>query len=133
MWVASDLGQKDAVVNLDLTLDDEAGTPLPVAARRTSSAGYFSRPTPHGSRRHAGGRLQPPRHLLLDGSVALSTFDGADPNGTWQLWIMDDVGGDEGTISSWSLQITAEVDVQVSEQMQANAKKHKKQGKKSKR
>ena len=43
--------------------------------------------------------------------MALSTFDGADPNGTWQLWVMDDASGDVGDIRGWALRITAEVDL----------------------
>lgn len=96
------LGQEDAVVNIDLALDDEAGTPLPVTGR------LFS------------GTFQPTNLVLAgdpdsfaapapapDGNVALSTFDGADPNGTWQVWVMDNVlgqGGDFG--GGWELRIT---------------------------
>jgi len=100
------LGQEDAVVNIDLALDDEAGTPLPVTGQLVS------------------GTFQPTNLLVAgdtdafaapapapDGHVALNTFGGRDPNGTWQVWVMDDVGGDEGTIAGWALEITAEVDV----------------------
>ncbi len=34
-------------------------------------------------------------------------FDGTDPNGTWQLFVYDDIGGGAGTIGSWSLTIDA--------------------------
>ena len=36
----------------------------------------------------------------------LSAFNGSDPNGTWTLKVVDDLGGDSGTINSWSMQIT---------------------------
>src|SRR5688572_7916845 len=62
----------------------------------------------------------------LNGNVALSGFDGADPNGTWSLWVMDNGGGDYGDLAGWSLQITAEVDVQVPDQVKAKQKTHKK-------
>ncbi|OWY25213.1 T9SS C-terminal target domain-containing protein [Sphingobacteriales bacterium UPWRP_1] len=37
---------------------------------------------------------------------ALSAFYGENPNGTWTLTIDDDLGGDTGTLNSWSLQVT---------------------------
>jgi serine/threonine protein kinase len=37
---------------------------------------------------------------------ALSLFSGTDPNGTWQLFVFDDAGGDAGRIAGgWSLDI----------------------------
>jgi subtilisin-like proprotein convertase family protein len=36
----------------------------------------------------------------------LSTFAGKSANGTWRLRITDDLGGDVGTLSCWSLTIT---------------------------
>ncbi len=36
---------------------------------------------------------------------SLSDFDGESANGTWQLEIVDEVNGDEGTLNSWSLTI----------------------------
>ena len=36
----------------------------------------------------------------------LSAFNGSDPNGTWTLKVVDDLGGDSGTINSWSMEIT---------------------------
>src|SRR5581483_5601484 len=38
---------------------------------------------------------------------ALSVFNGTNPNGTWNLFVYDDGGGDTGSISGgWSLDIT---------------------------
>ncbi|MBH1965497.1 MAG: IPTL-CTERM sorting domain-containing protein [Comamonadaceae bacterium] len=37
---------------------------------------------------------------------ALGAFMGQDPNGTWQLDITDDLAGDTGQLTSWSLEIT---------------------------
>ncbi|MBS0321744.1 MAG: proprotein convertase P-domain-containing protein [Proteobacteria bacterium] len=37
---------------------------------------------------------------------ALSALMGEDPNGTWQLEITDDLGGDVGNLASWSIQVT---------------------------
>lgn len=38
-------------------------------------------------------------------STALSTFDGEDINGTWNLVFLDFYNGDIGTVNSWSLEI----------------------------
>jgi uncharacterized repeat protein (TIGR01451 family) len=38
------------------------------------------------------------------GATLESAFDGADPNGTWSLFVVDDaVGGGSGSITSWTL------------------------------
>ncbi len=37
--------------------------------------------------------------------VALSAFDGLDPNGNWMLLIYDDASGDTGKVHAWRLQI----------------------------
>ncbi|PUA81549.1 Ig-like domain-containing protein [Nocardioides currus] len=34
-------------------------------------------------------------------------FNGTNPNGTWQLFVYDDIGGGAGNIGSWSLKIDA--------------------------
>jgi hypothetical protein len=106
--VMSDAGDSSQAVDIDITLDDEAATAMTNTElssgtyRPTNLTGFtvdtFDAPAP-----------------APDGNVALSTFDGADPNGTWQLWIMDNNGGDYGDLGGWTLQITAEVDVPVAQ------------------
>ena len=115
--VMSDVGSSHEVEDLTITLDDEAGTALPdgvlstgsyrpanLVAGDASPVDTFAAPAP-----------------TPDGSVALSTFAGANPNGTWQLWINDDAQGDYGAIGGWSLQITAEIDVEVPDVAAASA------------
>jgi subtilisin-like proprotein convertase family protein len=123
--VMSDTGRTTSVTNIDLTLDDEAATSLPGSGfdsgvfqpRDISSAGdlpdTFDAPAP-----------------ALDGSVALSTFDGANPNGTWRLFVVDDSSGDAGDLRAWALRITTEVDTgTVEERVPVKKdKKHKKRG-----
>jgi subtilisin-like proprotein convertase family protein len=119
--VMSDVSE-DPITSIDLTLDDEAAASVP---ENRPASGIFQ-PTdltdPSGPDTFAAPAPAP------DGSMALSTFDGANPNGTWQLFVMDDAGGgDHGDLGGWALQITAEVDVQVP--TQAKVKPHKKKGK----
>ena len=130
--VMSDVGFGQGATDIDLTLDDEAAASLPndfVSGTfrptfiRTTAADDFVAPAP-----------------AHNGSVKLRTFDGADPNGTWQLWVMDNGENYTGDIASWALQITALVDAgQVTEQVPGQApervkdkpgqKKHKRKGK----
>ena len=120
--VMSDIGEGISVTDIDLTLDDEAAEPL---SRTAVSSGTFQ-PTDFGP----GTSLFPDPAPAPNGNVALSTFDGADPNGIWQLWVITS-GGAPGDLAGWELRITAEVDAgTVDERVPvARNKKHKKQGK----
>jgi hypothetical protein len=49
-----------------------------------------------------------PAPIPHDGTQYLSGFDGMKANGEWNLYVLDDVGGDCGTIAGgYSLTITA--------------------------
>ncbi|MCW2834587.1 MAG: hypothetical protein JWN68_2540 [Nocardioides sp.] len=87
--------------SVTLTLDDEAADPV----RRNHLP--------------ASGSYQPVNYDDGDPSEfvsgfdtknltsSLSTFDGADPNGTWKLYVSQESGSIKGTITGgWSLQIT---------------------------
>jgi subtilisin-like proprotein convertase family protein len=128
--VMSDAGRIFRVTNIDLTLDDEAAAPL---TQFELDSGVF-RPTDFSSLGDTPDSFTAPAPAL-DGSVALISFDGANPNGTWQLFVTDDASGDVGDLRAWALRITAEVDTgQVEEQIPvAKGKKHKKKGKKLKK
>jgi hypothetical protein len=41
--------------------------------------------------------------------TSLSVFDGTDPNGIWQLYVLDDCNDGRGKIRGWSLRIKAPV------------------------
>lgn len=99
--VISDAGGDDTLTDVNLVLDDEAAEPLRRNEAPTSGtyrpvdydAGDFSE--------FVGGADT--RNL----SSALSTFDGANPNGTWKLYVLQQYDGNPGAISrGWSLQIT---------------------------
>lgn len=97
----------DPVANAVITLDDEAATSYPC---NTSPSGTFkptSAPvTPEGDcvqDNNAFGSPAPSAPY----PVALSAFDGGPGSGTWSLFVFDQFGGDVGSLSSWSLDLTA--------------------------
>jgi len=91
------------VTDLTLTLDDLAATSLPIDSILTSGtfkptrqlptlSFEFPNPAPAGS---------------SSAPAALSVFDGTDPNGTWNLFVVDESTPDSGTISrGWSMEVT---------------------------
>jgi subtilisin-like proprotein convertase family protein len=99
----SDAGGGTDMVNVNLTFDDAAPTPVPA----TIVSGTF-RPTNIG-----GGDIFPGAPAGAP-AAALATFAGTDPNGAWQLFIVDDAGIDQGSMTGgWSLSIEAEFPVCV--------------------
>ena len=125
--VLSDAGSTSSVSDLTLTLDDQAaaaptrtdplvsGTFRPINFEEFGEADVFPAPAP----------------ASLRGDANLSVFNNSTPNGTWQLFVVDDGTDDFGSIAGgWSLEITAEVDVEVEEQVGVQkTKKHKKKRK----
>ena len=97
---------KSSVTNITLTLDDDATNALPTDAVLTSGTfrptkshptNYFDLPSPAP----AGNSNTP---------ALLRTFNGSDPNGTWNLFVVDDTFEDSGIISNgWSLSINSGV------------------------
>jgi hypothetical protein len=96
----------DPVANLTITLDDEAATPLPEDELVTS--GSF-RPFDGEGPGITGVLTEFPAPAPLpSGKNALSTFDGINPNGQWQLFVLDDDFADVGSLADgWELEITA--------------------------
>ncbi|MDQ4132709.1 MAG: hypothetical protein M3179_05755, partial [Actinomycetota bacterium] len=128
-------GELDAAAtNVTLTLDDAAPTPLPADAALTSgtyrpldddnrdfdpdliNTDRFDPPAP--SPTDPVGVFRPSNGVWFfrtdSNNVALSSFNGVNPNGTWSLYVMDDVAGgpDDGenqlpTFScGWSIDVT---------------------------
>jgi subtilisin-like proprotein convertase family protein len=85
---------------VNLTLTDSAAAPLPSGA--CVSGSY--RPADHvGCDPGGADVLGPPAPLGIDG-VSLSTFNGANPNGTWTLYVADACATETGAIQSgWTL------------------------------
>lgn len=96
MILMSDTGDSSAISNVNLTFADQAADSLPIAAQIVS------------------GTYKPTNYSPVDTFFApapagpydstLSIFNGTDPNGTWSLYVFDDMNGDVGSIAGgWSL------------------------------
>jgi hypothetical protein len=110
----SDSGSFHGVVAVRVVLDDEATNSLPdVAADGPISSGRY-KPTqgtdgndPFDDGNPVPADFPSPAPTSPYGS-SLSEFDGTDPNGIWQLYVLDDSAIDTGKIrGGWSLRIKA--------------------------
>ena len=98
--VMSDVGGSTSVSGLDVTIDAQAASLLPDDGPLVS--GSFQ-PT----NVDAGDAMPAPAPDPGTAGSALSVFNGTNPNGTWQLYVSDGAGDDDGVLSGgWSLQIT---------------------------
>ena len=98
--------ERDPVTNVTLTIDDDADEPLPLDDYLTTGTfqpnklhptNYFDMPLP-----------APPGNS--NAPAMMSVFKGTDPNGTWNLCVVQDNATDSGIISNgWSLNITSGV------------------------
>jgi subtilisin-like proprotein convertase family protein len=96
--------------DLDFTLTSPAGT---IAAISTDNGGGFddvfngtlwddSALISANDFAHANAITSTP----LVPEASMGAFIGEDPNGVWTINIADDAGGDDGSLASWSLDIT---------------------------
>jgi subtilisin-like proprotein convertase family protein len=86
--VMSDAGGSTGVTGVDLTLKDTAAGPIP-----TPLVTGTYQPTNSGTGDSFPGAPAP------TGGSALSAFDGANPNGTWSVYVVDDASGDSGSFA----------------------------------
>jgi hypothetical protein len=99
--VMSDVGGITAATAVTLTLDDEAASPLPAVLE----TGAFQPVNEEGL-----GNDFFDAELGVSGDVALSVFDGGNPNGTWRLFVSDDADPIDGVfVDGFTLEITAKV------------------------
>src|SRR5207302_965883 len=76
-----------AVVHADLTFDDQAANQLPANSLITSGTW---RPINDTDIAGDSPDVWDPPAPTPSGSTMLSTFNGKSPNGTWNLWVVDD-------------------------------------------
>ena len=95
----SDAGGANSVTNLTFTFDDDAPAALPDSMPMVSGA---YRPSNFDNTTDAFASPAP----LGAYGTNLAVFNGANPNGTWGLYVYDDTFGDLGRIAGWSLTIT---------------------------
>jgi subtilisin-like proprotein convertase family protein len=92
-------GYQMQVTDLDVSLDDEAANPISAAAP-VQSGTY--RPTNSGDGDQFLGVGLP-----SDTPSSLAVFKGAEANGTWELFIMDDNPDYSGTLNrGWEISVT---------------------------
>jgi subtilisin-like proprotein convertase family protein len=102
--VMSDAGFDFDVVGVNLTLDDEARKPLSTDTPLVS--GRFQ-PTDYP---WEGTDFFPTPAPTPSGDVALSVFDGTNPNGRWKLYVVDRSSQDRGRFADgWALRIQAKI------------------------
>jgi uncharacterized repeat protein (TIGR01451 family) len=88
-----------SITNLIITLDDDASSALPNAARITTGT---YRPIGYGT-----VTFPSPAPTNLPYATTLSACKWTQPNGAWSLYVYDDSIGDLGSlVSGWSLSIT---------------------------
>ncbi len=107
----SDCGGGTDLVNKTFTVNDSAASLFSDASANTGSSyrpsnyltpdNYLS-PGPGSYNTGTGAS-----------SVTLSSLNGINPNGNWQLYVVDDAGTDFGSLSGWSLQIITNQSIPV--------------------
>jgi subtilisin-like proprotein convertase family protein len=90
-----------AVNDATLRLDDDAASQFP---RGALQSGTFRPANAEGD----DVAFNPPAPEVTSGNAALSVFDGANPNGTWRLFVMDTYAPTDPGIfaDGWALEIT---------------------------
>jgi subtilisin-like proprotein convertase family protein len=106
----TDSGGDVEVNGINLTFDDAATAYLPDSGPLTSET---YRPT-RGTASVGGAQLGCAAPASFPGTApaspygsSLSVFNDTDPNGTWKLYVIDDSLFDTGSITGWSLDISA--------------------------
>lgn len=91
--ILSDVGGGDDINNINLTLDDQATAQLPIGSQLATQS---YRPYNDNGADTFPGQSQ-------SAYTNLSRFNNTDPNGTWNLYIVDDESPDSGKITRWCL------------------------------
>jgi subtilisin-like proprotein convertase family protein len=106
MVIMSDVGSSAGVTNADIILEDAAAANMPTTA--TSVAGTW-RPTNSGTTDTfpAPAPAAPYEHPAPGGTATFASVfgtNGTNMNGTWNLYLVDDAGGDLGALNGgWAI------------------------------
>ncbi len=105
----NETGYGDAGMNVKL--DDQATRSYDLHFYREQT-GYVSTDIQGGEAWKPDGRNISPLDTVGDFDTAtrtalLSSFNGVNPNGNWTLFMADLSGGDQSTLTSWTLEIAA--------------------------
>jgi subtilisin-like proprotein convertase family protein len=95
VMLMSDAGSGFDLTNANLAFDDCATRVVPNGTQ--ISSGRF-RPSNYG----ADTILAPAPD---DAATTLAVFNGLNANGTWDLFVSDDLGGDAGSVTGWGITI----------------------------
>jgi subtilisin-like proprotein convertase family protein len=105
----SDVGGSNDVNDVGVGFDDESSISLPDEGQITDTQ---YKPTQGTSPTDPGHVVQPTFPSPAPAgpyATSLSAFDGTNPNGIWDLYIVDDSGQDVGQVAGgWSLFITTD-------------------------
>src|SRR5262245_21156485 len=106
LLVMSDVkGDSGFPVNGTLTFDDQAAGQIP--ATGALGTGTFQ---PTNRLDASGPDTFPAPAPSPSSATTLGVFNGSNPNGQWQLFVVDDAAGDTGSIGGgWSITITTGV------------------------
>jgi hypothetical protein len=102
--IMSDVGGGTALVapGVNLTLSDAAAAGLPDAGPLVS--GTFK---PTNINPGTGTEAWPAPAPAPSGGSVLSAFKGGNPNGSWDLWVVDDEAGDSGAMTGWCVNLVS--------------------------
>jgi|GEM_PF-1416548 len=108
MQILSDIGSGNDAFNVNLVLDDAAADHI--AGSGSVVSGTY-KPSSHGAGADPYPSPAPAGPHNIAGPVGTATFTsvfgGTDPNGTWNLYVVDDASGDVGSFGAgWSLEIS---------------------------
>jgi subtilisin-like proprotein convertase family protein len=106
----ADCGGSDSTNNVNLTFDD-AFPSLPDESQIATGTYKPTKGTCVGGGSNCVPNDFPPAAPAGPYGTALSVFNGTNPNGTWQLYVIDDSVDDSGAISGgWSLTVNPAFD-----------------------
>lgn len=102
VMLLSDGGFTGDFVNTTLQFVQSGATVFPFSFPTTAIPSGTYLPT-----NYASGNPDVFPGVATGSGTDLNVFNGTDPNGVWKLYIVDDLGGDFGSIQGWCLNLTA--------------------------